>query len=85
MPQSEAAKQVLIALMEEGMSLLDILQSVTFLSSRWMGIKNEIGVLKEGCWADIIAVKNDLQFNFYESKNNVLFVMKEERINYKNL
>ncbi|MEQ6120132.1 amidohydrolase family protein [Reichenbachiella sp. MALMAid0571] len=85
MPQGEAAKQVLIALKEEGMDPLDILQSATFLSAQWMGMENEIGVFKEGCWADIIAVKNDLQNNFSESMNTVVFVMKEGRIYYKNL
>jgi imidazolonepropionase-like amidohydrolase len=50
-----------------------------------MGMESQIGVLKADRWADIVAIKNDLQNNFSESINNVVFVMKAGKNYYKSL
>ena len=80
MPQGEAAKNVLIAYEEEGMKPLDILRSSTYLSAKFMGKEDELGTIKEGAFADIIAVKGDIVNDFSSTMFNVVFVMKNGEI-----
>ena len=80
MPQGEAAKNVLLAYEEEGMSPIDILRSSTYLSAKFMGLENEIGVLKEGAFADLMAVKGDIEKDFSNTIFNIVFVMKNGEI-----
>ncbi len=75
-PQGNAAKDVLVSYHEAGMKPLEILKTATINSSKFMGLENRLGVLKKGAWADIIAVKGDLEANFPETIFNVVFVMK---------
>ena len=80
MPQGEAAKNILIAYEEEGMKPLDILRSSTYLSSKFMGKEDELGIIKEGAFADIIAVKGDIENDFSSTIFNIIFVMKNGEI-----
>jgi imidazolonepropionase-like amidohydrolase len=80
MPQGEAAKNILIAYQEEGMKPLDILRSSTYLSAKFMDKENELGVIKAGTYADIIAVKGDLENDFANSIFDVVLVMKNGEI-----
>ncbi len=80
MPQGEAAKNILISYEEEGMKPFNILQSSTYLSAKFMGKEDELGILKEGAYADIIAVKGDLEHDFSNTIFNVVFVMKNGEI-----
>lgn len=80
MPQGEAAKNILIAYEEEGMEPLDILRSSTYLSARFMNMADKIGVLKKGAYADIIAVKGDVENDFSNTMFNLVFVMKNGEI-----
>jgi imidazolonepropionase-like amidohydrolase len=75
-PQGNAAKDVLVSYHEAGMKPLEILKAATINSSKFMGLENKLGVLKKGAWADIIAVKGDVEANFPETIFNVVFVMK---------
>lgn len=76
MPQGEAAKNILVAYEEEGMNPLDILQSSTYLSAKFMDKENELGIIKENTFADIIAVKGDIVKDFSKTIFNIVFVMK---------
>jgi imidazolonepropionase-like amidohydrolase len=80
MPQGEAAKNILIAYEEEGMKPFDIIRSSTYLSSKFMGKEDELGIIKEGAFADIIAVKGDIENEFSSTIFNVIFVMKNGEI-----
>jgi imidazolonepropionase-like amidohydrolase len=80
MPQGEAAKNNLRAYQEEGMQPLQILQSATYLSAKFMKMESEIGVLKKDAFADIIAVKGDVEKDFSSTIFNVVFVMKNGEI-----
>ena len=80
MPQGEAAKNILIAYEEEGMKPLDILRSSTYLSSKFMGKEDELGIIKKGAFADIIAVKGDIENDFSSTIFNIIFVMKNGEI-----
>ncbi|NNK87501.1 MAG: amidohydrolase family protein [Flavobacteriaceae bacterium] len=80
MPQGEAAKHILIAYHEEGMTSTQILQSSTYLSAKFMGRENELGVIKKGAYADIIAVKGDIENDFDNAMFNMVMVMKDGKI-----
>jgi|GEM_PF-334593 len=77
MPQGEAAKNILVAYHEEGMNPLQILSSSTYLSAKFMDKENELGIIKEGAFADLIAVKGDIENDFTNSIFNLVFVMKD--------
>ena len=76
MPQGEAAKNILVAYHEEGMKPLSILSSSTYLSAKFMDKEDELGSIKEGAFADIIAVKGDIENDFSNTIFNLVFVMK---------
>jgi len=76
MPQGEAAKNILVAYQEEGMKPLRILSSSTYLSAKFMDKENELGIIKKGAFADIIAVKGDIENDFSNTIFNLVFVMK---------
>ncbi|NNF18543.1 MAG: amidohydrolase family protein, partial [Flavobacteriaceae bacterium] len=68
------------AYIEMGMQPLDILQSATYLSALQLGKEKELGVLKVGAFADIIAVKGNIEENFLQSIEEVSFVMKDGKV-----
>ncbi len=80
LPQGEAAKNILLAYLEEGMTPMQILSSSTYLSAKFMDKENELGIIKEGAFADIIAVKGDIENDFANSIFNLVFVMKNGEI-----
>ncbi len=80
MPQGEAAKNILVAYYEEGMKPLPILRSSTYLSAKFMDKENELGSIKEGAYADIIAVKGDVENDFLNTMFNLVFVMKNGEV-----
>ncbi len=65
---------------EAGMKPLNILQSATYLSARALKKENEIGVLKPGAYADIVAIQGDIEGEFINSIENVIFVMKDGKV-----
>jgi len=76
MPQGEAAKNILLAYLDEGMKPLDILRSSTYLSADFMGKSKRLGVIKKGAYADIIAVNGDVEDDFANAMFDLVFVMK---------
>jgi len=70
---------------ESGMKPLNILQSATYLAAKSFNKENEIGVLKSKSFADIIAIKGDVQNNFLNSIKDIVFVMKNGEIYLNNL
>ena len=80
MPQGKAAKNILVAYYEEGMNPMQILSSSTYLSAKFMGKENELGIIKNGAFADIIAVKGDIENDFSNTIFNIVFVMKNGKI-----
>ncbi len=80
MPQGEAAKHILLAYFEEGMDPISILRSSTYLSAKFMGKEDEIGVIKEGALADLISVKGDIENDFSNAIFDLTFVMKDGEV-----
>lgn len=75
-----SSKDMFRAYFEAGMKPLDILRSATYLSALHMNKEKEIGVLRPGAKADIIAIKGDLQNDFPEAIENIVFVMKGGKV-----
>ncbi|MDT0620946.1 metal-dependent hydrolase family protein [Croceitalea vernalis] len=62
-----------------GMPVLDALQSATLTNSELLGMKEELGQLKEGFIADIVAVEQN-PLDAVETLENVVFVMKDGKV-----
>ncbi|MFD1062234.1 amidohydrolase family protein [Winogradskyella litorisediminis] len=69
-------------MVEAGMPAIETIQSATVTNAMILKMENEIGQIKEGFFADIIAVNDDPTKNI-STMENVVFVMKEGKI-YKN-
>lgn len=80
MPQGAAAKNILLAYHEEGMQPLQILSSSTYLSAKFLDKEDQIGAIKKGAFADIIAVRGDVENDFPNAIFNLLFVMKDGEV-----
>lgn len=65
---------------EAGMKPLNILQSATYHAAKSMKKENEIGLLQAEAYADIIAVKGNIESDFISTIENVVFVMKNGKI-----
>lgn len=69
-------------MVEAGMPAIETIQSATITNAMLLKMENEIGQVKKGFFADIIAVNEDPTMNI-ETMENVVFVMKNGVI-YKN-
>lgn len=63
-------------MVEAGMPAIEAIQSATITSANILGIDNELGEIKSGYLADIIAV-NENPIENIKTLENVVFVMKE--------
>lgn len=61
---------------EAGMPIMETIQSATVTNAMLLGMSNELGQLKEGFLADIVAVDEDPMKNV-ATLEHVVFVMKE--------
>ena len=73
-PQGEAAKRVLFAYLDAGMPAAEILQAATIRAAQLIG-DEDLGVLRPGAYADVIAVEGDPLEDF-TAIERVRFVMK---------
>jgi imidazolonepropionase-like amidohydrolase len=78
MPQGEAARRVLFAYAEAGLNPVQILQAATANAAKLLGWPDQVGVVKTGAWADIIAVEGDPTSDI-RVLEKVRFVMKDGR------
>lgn len=69
-------------MVEAGMPAIETIQSATLTNAIILQMEDQIGQIKEGFIADIIAVNEDPTVNI-STMENVVFVMKEGKI-YKN-
>ena len=75
MPFAEPSKRTLIGYYEAGVDISKVLQFATINAAKQINQSNQLGVLKKGFLADIIAVDNDLDKNI-NAILQVHFVMK---------
>lgn len=66
-------------MVEAGMPAMEAIQSATITNAKLLLMENEIGQIKKGFFADIIAVENDPTKNI-STMENVVFVMKDGTI-----
>ncbi|EPR72036.1 Xaa-Pro dipeptidase family enzyme [Winogradskyella psychrotolerans RS-3] len=78
--RGESSRDMFRTYFEAGMKPLDILQSATYSSALNLNKQNEIGVLKSGAKADIIAVKGHITTDFINTIEQVVFVMKDGKV-----
>ena len=64
---------------EMGMPIMETIQSATVTNADLLGMADELGQLKEGFIADIVAVEEDPTKNV-STLENVVFVMKEGKV-----
>lgn len=69
-------------MVEAGMPAIEALQSATITNAKLLGMENEIGQLKVGFIADIVAT-NDNPIDTIKTMEAVIFVMKDGKV-YKN-
>ncbi|AEW00282.1 hypothetical protein A4D02_23425 [Niastella koreensis] len=79
MPFAEPSKRTLIGYYEAGVAISQILQFATINAARQINRSNQLGVLKQGFLADIIALDNDLDKNI-NAILQVHFVMKGGKV-----
>ena len=73
--QGTAAKRVLFAYLQAGLTPVQVLQSATLNDARLLGFENELGVIKPKAYADIIAV-NGNPLDDFSAIERVVWVMK---------
>ena len=66
-------------MVEAGMPAIEALKSATITNAKLLGMENELGQIKTGFMADIIAVNDDPTSNI-STMENVVFVMKDGKI-----
>jgi imidazolonepropionase-like amidohydrolase len=84
LPFSEPSKRTLIGYFESGVPIPQVLQFATINGSRQLNWSNQMGILKPGYLADIIAVDYDLDKNI-NAILHVHFVMKDGKTIVNNL
>ncbi len=82
-PRGVSSRDMFRAYFDSGMKPLDILQSSTYLSAKSLKKEKEIGVIQAGAFADIIAIKGDLENDFIKAIEEVVFVMKDGQVYLK--
>jgi len=66
-------------MVEAGMPAIETIQSATITNAKILGMESEIGQIKKGFLADIIAVNDDPTKNI-KTMENVVFVMKDGKV-----
>jgi imidazolonepropionase-like amidohydrolase len=79
MPFAEPSKRTLIGYVESGATIPQALQFATINGAKQLNLKNKIGSLKEGYYADIIAVDENLDKDIHAILS-VQFVMKDGKV-----
>lgn len=78
--RGKSSKDMLRYYFEAGMKPLDILQSATYISAKFLNKEKEIGSIAPMAKADIIAVKGNVKTDFIKTMENIVFVMKDGEI-----
>ena len=66
-------------MVEAGMPAIEAIQSATVTNAKVLEMENEIGIIKKGFLADIIAVDQDPTKEI-STMENVVFVMKDGKV-----
>ncbi|WAC12685.1 amidohydrolase family protein [Dyadobacter pollutisoli] len=83
-PRGEMAKYTISGYFEAGLSAADVLKTATYNASIALGMKGQIGVIKENTMADISVFNGDMQKDFKKALFEVKMVMKNGVVEYQN-
>ena len=79
LPFSDLSKHTIIGYAESGVPIAKVLQFATYNASKQLNWVGEVGVLKRGAFADILAVDGDLDMDIHAIMK-VHFVMKDGKV-----
>jgi imidazolonepropionase-like amidohydrolase len=79
LPFADLSKHTIIGYVESGVPIAKALQFATYNASKQLNWVGEVGVLKRGAFADIIAVDGDLDLDIHAIMK-VHFVMKDGKV-----
>ncbi|WP_439484353.1 amidohydrolase family protein [Cyclobacterium plantarum] len=74
------AKQAIWGYADSGLSPEEVLQTATINAGTALGMKDQLGVLKENSFADIVVFDGDMQKDIKKSLFAVRMVMKNGKI-----
>lgn len=77
-PHGDNAREMEL-MVEYGMKPIDVLRSATSVNADVFGYGNEIGRVKKGLFADLIAVEGDPSLDIHNVRKNI-FIMKNGKI-----
>jgi imidazolonepropionase-like amidohydrolase len=80
--RGDAAKEMLIAYVEEGLSVEESLQTATLNAAKVIGQEGRLGILKDGVKANLVLFDGDLQKDFRKTLFNVYMDIKDGKIVY---
>lgn len=82
-PTGESAKDMLVAYLESGIPVKEVLKAATLNAARALKREGRVGTIKEGLTADIVAFKGDLEKDFKTALYKVEFVMTQGRMHVR--
>lgn len=82
--RGDAAKDMLVAYVEEGLSIGEALQTATRNAAIAIGQENNMGVIKAGMKADLVIFNGNLQENYTSALFDVRMVIKDGKVVFAN-
>jgi imidazolonepropionase-like amidohydrolase len=80
--RGDAAKEMLIAYVEEGLTIEESLQTATLNAAKAIGQEGKLGIIKQGVKANLVIFNGNLQKDFRNALFNVYMVIKDGQIVY---
>lgn len=80
--RGDAAKEMLVAYVEEGLTVEESLQAATLNAAKAIGQEGKFGTIKQGVKANLVIFDGNLQKDFRTALFNVYMVMKDGKIVY---
>ena len=80
--RGNAAKEMLIAYVEEGLTIEESLQTATLNAAMAIGQEGKLGIIKQGVKANLVIFDGNLQKDFRNALFNVYMVFKDGKIVY---
>jgi imidazolonepropionase-like amidohydrolase len=80
--RGDAAKEMLIAYVEEGLTIEESLQTATLNAAKAIGQEGKLGIIKQGVKANLVIFEGNLQKDFRNALFNVYMVIKDGKIVY---
>ena len=80
--RGDAAKEMLVAYVEEGLTVEESLQTTTLNAAKAIGQEGRLGVIKQGVKANLVIFDGNLQKDFRKTLFNVYMVIKDGKVAY---